>query len=525
MLLPVGKSTSSNPSTKNAPARKKPLAWAAILLALIIVLFSVYYVVGVKGEGAGQDATVAVLAFTDLSPGKDQDWFSDGLSAEIINSLAKLRELKVVARTSSFYFKDKDLPLSEIADQLKVGHVVHGSVQKIGDRLRISAQLIRTSDGLQLWSEQYNRDYADLFRVETEIAHNIASKLVSELTPEKKDRLSTSKPASLEAYENYLKGYAAHHTRYWNSRSIADYNESEKYFLKAISLEPTYADAYGALADLYDTRSFSPFNDANARARDSVARIGHRLNPNSLQVLQIYGYIFRKTIRPNLDSSFYYFKKALDVAPDDPQVVRNMSFFYKSIGLLDHGMRLDSIALRLDPISPRFLEEHARWYIGKESYTKAREFFSKIMALDSNHLTVHYWMGLIACFERKPDLARKELQILHRIGGEESFEIEERLQAFIFAVEGKKAEALKSRQLDLRLFCMLGMKKEFLSHADSLAHLSVPAIYHNPIYFPTYLRKNSLFDFVRDEAAFKDLLERVSRRHDQYVSRYGSGTL
>ncbi|MCH7979855.1 MAG: hypothetical protein IID59_00005, partial [Proteobacteria bacterium] len=127
----------------------------------------------VFGEGAGVDKSVAVLPFDDLSEGGDQEWFSDGLTEEILNSLARLPELRVISRTSSFHFRDQDMPLREIAERLNVAHIVEGSVRRSGDRLRVTAQLIRAADDSHIWTETYNTSSDDVFSVQEQVAEKV----------------------------------------------------------------------------------------------------------------------------------------------------------------------------------------------------------------------------------------------------------------------------------------------------------------------------------------------------------------
>jgi TolB-like protein len=151
--------------------------------------------------------SIAVLPFDDMSPDGDQAYFSDGMTEEILNVLAKIRELRVAARTSVFALKNVDLTATEVGDTLDVGHFVEGSVRKAGDRLRITAQLIDTSDGSHLWSESYDRDLEDVFAIQTEIAEAIAAELRVPLGLEEGERL-VSPTRDLRAYDLYLAGRA-----------------------------------------------------------------------------------------------------------------------------------------------------------------------------------------------------------------------------------------------------------------------------------------------------------------------------
>ncbi len=188
--------------------------------------------------------SIAVLAFTNLSDDKGNEYFSDGISEELLNVLSKVPELKVSARTSAFHFKGKDTPIPEIAKQLGVAYVVEGSVRKSGDRVRITAQLIKAADGFHVWSENFDRELKDIFAVQDEIAGLIAKNL--QLKLDAGNVASVGGTKNMAAYEAFLKGRQA-----WNSDTASGYREAVPHFLQAIELDPDFALAHGALAEAY----------------------------------------------------------------------------------------------------------------------------------------------------------------------------------------------------------------------------------------------------------------------------------
>ena len=208
------------------------------------------------GATAAPPNSIAVLPFIDLSELKDQEYFSDGLSEELIGLLTKIPGLHVPARTSSFYFKGKQATIGEIAQALHVAHVLEGSVRKAGNALRITVQLIRADSGYHLWSENYDRTLDDIFKVQDEIAAAIVHALKVTLLDAKLPARQTTTNA--EAYQLYLRG------RYhWNRRSASDFRKAIGYFEQAIASDPGYALAYSGLADCY---GLLPIYDRSANA-------------------------------------------------------------------------------------------------------------------------------------------------------------------------------------------------------------------------------------------------------------------
>ncbi|MEE8294595.1 MAG: hypothetical protein V3R64_02685, partial [Sphingomonadales bacterium] len=215
-----------------------------LVLAVGFLLFDKFYLTSetpVPQETVVEAKSVAVLPFADLSEGQDQEWFADGLTEEILNSLARLPELQVTARTSSFQFKGVDRNIGEIAKTLGVTTVVEGSVRRIGDRLRITAQLIRASDGFHLWSNTYDSTADDLFDVQADVAEKIAGALDVVLDDNKREAMVRSGTRNVEAYRAFREGVRITDEvhNYETDQTLWDANV---YFERAMELDPGYAD-------------------------------------------------------------------------------------------------------------------------------------------------------------------------------------------------------------------------------------------------------------------------------------------
>lgn len=194
--------------------------------------------------------SVAVLPFADMSQNKDQDWFSDGLTEEILNSLAQLPELRVTSRTSAFQFKGKDIDISIIADTLGVAHVVEGSVRRIGDQLRVTAQLIRAEDGFHLWSETYDSNTENLFEVQTDIAEEIAKTLDVFLDDERREKMFAAGTRNVQAFQEYQKGMDIYRDAH-NTSDLDRLWVANDYFDVALDLDPNFGLASMQKMDAY----------------------------------------------------------------------------------------------------------------------------------------------------------------------------------------------------------------------------------------------------------------------------------
>jgi TolB-like protein len=210
---------------------------------------------------AETDKSVAVLPFVAMSNGPDDEYFADGLTEEILNSLARLPELLVTARTSAFHFKDKDQPIPEIASTLGVAHIVEGSVRRSGERLRITAQLIRAEDGFHLWSETYDRDTTDVFGVQTDIAEKIASALDVVLDDEQREKMRSVGLQNPEAYVDFQKGVALYLGAHGSQTSGEKMLLANQWFEKTMALAPTFSDSYSYHSDYFTHALSGDFPD------------------------------------------------------------------------------------------------------------------------------------------------------------------------------------------------------------------------------------------------------------------------
>jgi len=232
-----------NPLPK--PYYVKSWLWAVAILLLITtaLFFGLKKSHGEAPVKMYEAKSIAVLPFLNLSTSDDNDYFSDGLSEELMNSLAKIKGLKVAARTSAFAFKNQNRPISDIAKDLGVGVVLEGSVRREADRLRISVRLVSASDGYQLWGQTYDRNLGDVFVIQNEIASSIAQALELALFTETGETFQVSTP-QLSAYDQYLLG-----RYYFHKRTETSLNQSIQYFTQAIELDPKFALAYTGLSD------------------------------------------------------------------------------------------------------------------------------------------------------------------------------------------------------------------------------------------------------------------------------------
>jgi adenylate cyclase len=355
---------------------------------------------------SSNERSIAVLPFNDLSPAKDHDYFSDGIAEELLGALAKVDGLRVAARRSSFWFKDKQAELGEIASKLNVGHVLEGSVRRDGNRVRVTAELIDASDGFTLWSETYEREMHGIFALQDEITHSIVDALKLNL-----DISTTPTPHNTEAYDAYLQGL------FYSDKSTEDeLRKSLKFFQDALAIDPRFSRAWTGiakvwlwLADAYvaPLEAYPKVRDAAVRALelDDEEAEAHvylaetkrildwdldgaeaefnralEIDPNSTP--SNYFIAALHAARGNRDKALAYLQRTSKIDPASLWVSNFACELYRYFGLYDEAISAGERALQLDPTFAHYGEpalaavyrEMGRFDDAIALYQKAREF-------------------------------------------------------------------------------------------------------------------------------------------------------
>ena len=303
----------------------------------------------VSGDAARVPVSVAVLPFRNVSPDADNEYFSDGITEELINALAQVPGLRVAARTSSFLFKESREDIRAIAERLGVSTVLEGSVRKAGDRVRISAQLINAADGYHLWSESHDQNMSDVFAVQEEIARAIVRQLRVKLGlgGETIVKRHTSDP---EAYNLYLKG-----RYFWNRRAPEASRRAIGYFEEAIARDPGYALAYAGLADSYLGRAKDEMALAKEAAAKAVA-LDEELAEGHAALARAVFYDDW-----NWEAAEREFRRAIELNPTYPESYHMYSHFLVPAGRVEESLAASRRALELDPLSVSMVA-HVGWH-------------------------------------------------------------------------------------------------------------------------------------------------------------------
>ena len=330
--------------------------------------------------------SIAVLPFTDVSPSKDQEYFSDGLSDELITDLAKTPGLKVVARSSAFQFKGKNEDLHSVAQKLGVANVLEGSVRKEGNRARISVELIQADDGFQLWSETYDREIKDIFAVQDEIARAVVDALQSKLLKGDATLADSSRVTNSEAYQAYLQA------RYFIARGMdkEDLTKALSFADQAVKLDPNYAPAWAERARVLEAMARAlvideadGFRRARASAEKSIA----------LDSKLAAGYLALALVQINQDwdwkGASASLEKARQLTPGSVNVLRIQGYLDRNMGRVDEAIALYRQAIALDPLNSDFHATLADQLYGLGRYEEAKTELTKDEELKSQQSSLN----------------------------------------------------------------------------------------------------------------------------------------
>ncbi|MEJ2298514.1 MAG: tetratricopeptide repeat protein, partial [Woeseiaceae bacterium] len=290
---------------------------------------------------AGQPS-IAVLPFENMSSDEEQEYFSDGLTEELLNLLAKIPELKVTSRTSAFFYKDKDIKLADVGKQLDVDHILEGSVRKSGNTIRITAQLIEVATDAHLWSDTWDRTLDDVFSIQDEIA----AKVVDELRVQLLGELPHAPTTDGEAYALFLQ---ARHTI--NQRTHESLRRGEEMIDRALEIDPGYAPAWVLKAHIHSQQGdigARPPREAGAMARAAADR-ALKLDPDSAAAHALSGDIMI-SFEQNYADAKAAFEKALELGPDDVDVLYQASVYYAFINQPEKALEVGQRAYELDPL-------------------------------------------------------------------------------------------------------------------------------------------------------------------------------
>jgi len=452
--------------------------------------------------------SVVVLPFEDISPGKDQGYFCEGLAESLINALTHIKDLRVPAKVSSFSFQGKERDLEEIGRKLGVANLLEGSLQKSGNRLRITARLVRISDSSLLWSEQYNREMTDVFSVQDDIIIAIVRKLEFDLVGGEKAKLLKHYTENSEAYDLYLRG------RYiGEKRTQADLRKGLEYMQKAIEKDPKFALAYAGMSDIYDNLgwySFLPREEAVKKCKEAAQK-AVELDGTLSEALISLAYI--KMLFRDWKGAEIIFRQALTLNPSSAEVHHQYAHLLESLGDSAESVKEMRKALDLEPLSVGINACAGEVLYFSRDYDSAIDQLKKAMEMDLTYFDPYGWLG--RAYWGK-GMRKEAIEMFQK--GETYPSIQARMVAslgYAYAVEGNKKEALnqleklkalaKEKYIDP---CFIAWVYAGLGDKDS-AFACLNNALNEKMSWLIYFKVDPFYDCLKPDPRYSELLKKL----------------
>jgi serine/threonine-protein kinase len=453
--------------------------------------------------------SIAVLPFINMSADPEYEYFSDGMTEDIINALSKIKDFQVAARTSTFSFKEEKVDVREIGRKLNIKTVLEGSVRKAGNRLRITAQLINAEDGYHLWSEQYDRVLADVFDIQDEITLAIVNALKVELLVGENQAVQKKYTDNLEAYNLYLKGHF-----YWNKMTTAGFRKAIDLFQKAVTKDPAYALAYAGLADAYTglgdaglsaippKEAFSNANEAVQKALEIDAELSEA--HASLGHLKMHNFDW-----PGVEQEF---NRAIELNPNYATTYHMNGFYFALMERHHEAITTIKKALKLDPISLGIITDLGVIYYFARKYDQAIEQYQKTLEMEPGFIRAYVTLGSTygqkGMYQKAIDMIQKAIEL----SGDRS-----KIAALgrAYALAGKKDEALTiiheledlSKQRYISPYCITLIYASMGEKDHAFDWLE--KAYEEHVSELIYLKVDPYLDNLRSDPRFTTLLKKV----------------
>ncbi|MGC2197824.1 MAG: tetratricopeptide repeat protein [Terriglobales bacterium] len=379
---------------------------------------------------------VAVLPLEDLSGAPDHDYFADSMTEALITSLAKIKALRVISRTSAMQFKGARKSLPQIARDLNVDAVIEGSVLRSGERVRITAQLIHATSDQHLWAESYERDFRDILSLQSEIARQVADQVRIILTPEERARLGSSRQVNPEAHDCYLKA-----RYYWNKRTEDSVKKALAYFHQAIDHDPTYAQGYAGLADSYNILGYyNSLSPLEAYPKGKAAALKALELDDSLAEPHATLGVVKRDFEWDWSGAEQEFQRAIELNPGCVQAYHWCSTLLSMLGRQAEALREKTRALAMDPLSVVIRTDLARMFYFSRDYDQSFEQYRAALEMDPNFAFAHLWLAQVYQQKSRFAEALSELKTGMRLCSDSPFALAKLGHGY--AVAGRSVEAL-----------------------------------------------------------------------------------
>jgi TolB-like protein len=467
--------------------------------------------------------SIAVLPFDDLSPEKDQDYFCDGMTEQIITNLSKINRFKVIGRTSVMKFKNTKKTLPEIGNELNVTHILEGSIRKYGNSIRVTAQLINTENGFHIWAEDFDKELTHVFEVQDDVSLAIAKALSKRLSLKEIGEIKTIRPANTEAYEYYLK--ANHFSKKYDLfQNFEDLFTAEDLYKRAIELDPTYLSSYTGISYLYseiilrrpeEKEKYLPL-------KEQYLKIAEKLDPNSAEVLYDKSYLYQVKGQP--EKRYEYLRKALRLNPNHFGANQQMGIFLRQKGVSYHAFPYFNRAIEVNPLGQWAYATRGWAYFDIGDFDKAEKDFKTNLEIEPNdYWTLFRYSALLIMLKREKD-AQELLNHFENEYSENAYP--KYYKSLLLITQGDSVKALS-------IFKETGIDgwgevifNSVLNRKDEAISLMIEHLQHTEYTRDRqsrYLQLSHLlwYNNLRSDPRFQEILAKHKKLYEENLAKYG----
>jgi serine/threonine protein kinase/lipoprotein NlpI len=463
------------------------------------------------------EKSIVVLPFDDMSPGKDNEYFSDGLTEEIISDLSLIHDLLVISRSSAMTYKGTKKKIKEIGQELNVQYVLEGSVRKAGNNLRITAQLIDAENDVHLWAEKYNGTLEDVFDIQEEVSQSIVHALKIRLTSEEKKKITARPIDNASAYDCYLRAY----------REIVSFSKDR--LEHALNLLYKGLDIIGENAIFYAGIAFAHFQYANLgieqekhieKAEEFLTK-AFNLDPELAEAYLVSGWI-NQVFHGNAHKAMAQFQRAHSIKPEDPEIMTSLGWGYVLVGRMNAAMSLADRTIKIDPINPMNYSMKGILYFFQGQFNLAIKPLLDMYKLVPESGMWQFWKALVLLYN---DLPKESLDFINECVKEPGQDALAQMAIFLKYVlrddRNKLSQLLtpdyiKAAQRDCQFSWHMATFYSYLGDKDQSLEWLENAIDRGFINYPFLNEHDKLLDNIRGEPRFKKLMERVKHEWENF---------
>lgn len=500
----------------------------AVIVTLVLGIgVGIYFFAGRKaaregvteGQPAGvlpfQTNSVAVLPFADLSPLKDQGYFSDGATAAITSRLTRLEGLKVISNSAVERYRGADKDVKEIGKELGASTILMGSVQKESSSMVVAAQLVNVEDGSSLWSQSYNRKPEEIFAVQDEICEAVAGVLNVKGVSGALEVFAAERPKDFQAYENYLEGVSLKN-RYLASGDEQDFNRAVKKLEAAVAADPDYSRAYAGLAAAHEARYEALGNERDAEIMGQNYNKAISLDADLAEAHAALGQMYYR--RGEYDNAYESLKRAVQISPEAARTNSIAGDFFKEMGLYDRAVEHYTRALERNPFDTWPQVQRSLCLMLTGDFGRAADGLERALESEPGSFVLNYIYARLLIMMKEYVKAEDVMTRMEKDSpGSTAY-----YKALMYAFRGEK-DAAFSLGRSAEIYSLLGMKDEAIDHISNAIDAGEEGAEEHLLIFYDYLSLKNIpfYDDLRADRRFAGIIDRQRQVYEGRLKKYG----